>query len=316
MNLGARLDRFWYPNAPAERLAMLRILVGAFALVYLAVRYPSLTAVTRFHVAEFTPTGPVSLLRTPLHDSLVHAIAVIGILSGLAFVLGFRYRVLGPLFAISFLWITSYRSSWGMKFHTENLVSLHLIVLAVAPAADVFSLDARRRGAPGAVEHGRYGWPIVAMCAITAAAYVLAGVAKLRLSGLDWANGEILRAQVAYDNLRKIELGSLHSPIGAALVGVGWPFRALSWATLALELGAPLALFGRRLATIWACSAFAFHLGVLALMAIAFPYQLSFIAFLSFFRVERARSSRPYQWLSHRVQNLARAMDGRSVARD
>jgi hypothetical protein len=66
-----------------------------------------------------------------------------------------------------------------------------------------------------------------------------------------------------------------------------------------VELGAPLALLDRRLRVLWAIAAWTFHLGVLALMGIGFPYPLTGVAFASLFRVERvpgwirARSHRP-----------------------
>ncbi|HEY8945536.1 MAG TPA: HTTM domain-containing protein [Polyangiaceae bacterium] len=312
----ARFDRFWYAPAPPERLALLRVLVGAFAVVYVAVRYPALAAVTRFHASEFAPVGPLAWLSSPVSPAFVHAALLFTIVAGAGFVLGYRYRFTGPVFAGAFLVVTAYRSSWGMIFHTENLVALHLLVLAVAPAADALSLDARSYRRETNSSHGRYGWPISALCAVTVTTYVLAGVAKLRLAGFDWADGEILRAQVAYDNLRKIELGSWHSPLGTALAGVAWPFRVLAWCTLALELGAPLALLGRVPARVWVAGVFGFHLGVLLLMMIAFPYPLSFVAYLSFFPIERALRSRPYRWLSNRVHALAPALHNRSVARD
>lgn len=298
------IDRFWYAALPAERLALLRISVGAYGLVYLALFYPALTAVQRFHPSEFAAVGPVSVLTTPLGPASVHAAVIFGVLSGLAFVLGYRYRLFGPIFGFAFLWVTSYRSSWGMKFHTENLAALHLLLLALAPAADTLSLDSRSRRLPTPEPHGRYGWPIRAISLVTVTTYLLAGVAKLRLAGWAWTDGEILRAQIAYDNLRKIELGSWYSPLGVLLVGKAWPFTLLSWATLAIELGAPLALFGRRAARFWSFTAFAFHVGVLLLMAIAFPYPLSFIAYLSFFPIESVQNSRPYRWLSQRVEVL------------
>ncbi|MET0340817.1 MAG: HTTM domain-containing protein [Polyangiales bacterium] len=284
-------DRFWYVPAPAERLAIVRALVGLYAVVYLSVRYPGLTSVTRFAPAQFLPVGPVKLLAAPLSPVLVHGISVATLALGVAFALGLAWRASGPLFALGFLWVTSYRSAWGMIFHTENLTALHLILLAPAPAADAFSLDARRRGcAMEAAPHGRYGWPLRAMCAVTTIAYLLAGVAKLKLAGLHWADGSILRGQIAYDNLRKIELGSLHSPLGAALVRYAAPFRGLASLSLLLELGAPLSLLGTRIARVWVVGVWGFHLGVLALMAIGFPYPLSGIAFLPFFAVERTRA--------------------------
>jgi len=293
LSLRATSDRFWYPPLPAARLAVLRCAVGAYALVYLLVRASSLLSVVHFGAAEFAPVGPVRLLVSPLPAWLVYTSLSVAVLSGAGFVLGAAYRVCGPLFALSFLWVTSYRSSWGMIFHTENLTALHLALLAVAPAADTLSVDAQRRARVGsaaaasAAPSGRYGWAVRALCAVTVTTYVLAGIAKLRLAGGHWLDGDLLRAQVAYDNLRKIELGSVHSPLGVWLVLYAWPFRTLSWASLLLELGAPLSLLHERLARLWVFGVFGFHVGVLALMAIGFPYQLSFVAYLSFFPLER-----------------------------
>ena len=60
MRLLRALDRFWYAPLPAERLAMLRILVGSYGLIYLLVRYLSLTSITRYLPSQFEPVGPVT----------------------------------------------------------------------------------------------------------------------------------------------------------------------------------------------------------------------------------------------------------------
>jgi hypothetical protein len=285
-----RLDAFFYPPAPAERLAMLRVLVGGFAVIYLVARFSSFTA-GRFHDTSFAPVGPASFLSAPLPAPLVYAQTLLAIGSGAAFTAGFHYRVLGPLFAALLLWVTSYRSSWGMIFHTENLLTLHVLLLAAAPAADAVAYDSRSRVEPPG-EHGRYGWAIRALCVITVITYLLAGIAKTRISGSDWLTGEILRGQIAYDNLRKIELGSVHSPLGAWVVRWPWVFPPLAALTLLLELGAPLALASRKLGRLWVVAAMLFHWGVLALMAIAFPYPLTGIAYASYFDVEKLRRLR------------------------
>jgi hypothetical protein len=287
MRLLRDLDRYWYASVPAERLAVLRIAVGLYGVLYLLIRAASLTSVVRFPPTEFEPIGVVRMLEQPLVAPLVYGGWAVALLAGCAFVAGVGYRISGPLFAAAFLWVTTYRSAWGMIFHSENLAALHLALLAWSPAADALSVDARRR--PAATQaSGRYGWVVRAMCAITVVSYVLAGVAKLRLAGPVWLDGELLRGQVAYDNLRKIELGSVYSPVGAWLVRQGeLPFRLLAWLSLLLELGAPAALLSRPLARGWVAGVFGFHLGVGALMAIAFPYQLSFVAYLSFFPAER-----------------------------
>jgi hypothetical protein len=295
----AAVDRFWYPPAPAERLALLRIACGAFAVVYLAVHAGGFLSVARFDPTQFEPLGPLSPMTSPLHRHAVYALYALTLASGAAFVTGAAYRVSGPLFALLLLFMTSYRSSWGMIFHTDNLLTLHVLVLAVAPAA-----DALVRGRPAAepASGGRYGWPIRAMCTVTALTYLLAGIAKLRTSGWEWVSGDVLRTQIAYDNLRKIELGSMHSPLGAWLVSSAWIFPPLAAVSMVIELGAPIALIGSRIAVYWVALAWSFHLGVLATMAIGFPYPLSTVAFLSFFPVERALAWKPLRALAGRAR--------------
>jgi hypothetical protein len=288
LSAARRFDDFFYAQAPAERVAWLRILIGGYALGYVCSRFGALTNVTRLHASEFAPVGPTRLLDAPLPAPWVFVCVLAAIVLGAAFTLGLHFRYTGPAFAALLLWVTAYRNSWGMKFHVENLMTLHVVLLAGSRAADDLSLDAWR--APRErLAHGRYGWVVRAMGIVTATTYVLAGLAKLKLAGAAWLHGDFLRAELAHDNLRKIELGSLHSPLGAWLVTYSWPFGALAKLTLLLELGAPLALFGGRIALGWSALAWSFHLGVAALMVIIFPYQLSALAFLPFFPLERWR---------------------------
>jgi hypothetical protein len=145
----------------------------------------------------------------------------------------------------------------------------------------------RRPATPGPAADGRYGWPVRLTAVIVVVAYVIAGIAKLRIGGLDWLDGDTLRNWVAHDNLRKAVLGDSYSPIGRHLVGHAWLFPPLAVLTVIVELGAGVALVGGRWRTAWVIAAWLFHVGVLALMAIVFPYQLSGVAFAPFFRLER-----------------------------
>jgi hypothetical protein len=297
--LFAAVDRYWYAPAPAERLALLRIACGAFAVVYLAVHAGGFTSVARFDPLQFEPVGPLAPMTSPLHPYAVYSLHAMTLLCGVAFTLGAAFRVTGPAFALLLLFLTSYRSSWGMIFHTDNLLTLHVLVLGVSPAGEALA-GGKSRTLP-ALPDGRYGWPIRVLCAVTTLTYLLAGIAKLRTSGYDWVSGDVLRTQIAYDNLRKIELGSIHSPLGAWLVSVAWIFPPLAAVSLVLELGAPIALIGSRLAVYWVALAWSFHLGVLATMAIAFPYPLSTVAYLPFFPVERILEWRRLRALTRRL---------------
>jgi hypothetical protein len=285
------IERAYFAPMPARRLGALRVVVGAYALVYLLARSPHLLRFAAYDRAYFAPLGVLAFLDAPLPPALYRAAVGLTVALAVPFLLGVAHRVLAPLFALSLLTVLTYSNAFGKILNTDNLLVLHVGVLALAPSADALSLDARRRERSPA-PHARYGWPIRLVCALTVLTYFLAGIAKLRESGLAFVGGETLRNYVAFDNVRKAELGSAYSPLGAALLGFPRLFALLSVASFGLELGAPLALLSRRVGRLWAAAAWAFHLGVLALMAIGFTYQLSFVAFAAFLDLERLRPFR------------------------
>lgn len=276
--------------APAARLAALRILVGGYATVWATVRLPAHLAHADQVADRWDPVGVLAPLGSPPPDAVVVAVAVAAPLLGLLFVAGCGFRLAGPLCAAAVLVLASLDSSWGQVFHTENLMVLHLVILALAPgAADALVVRRATRAAPSepAPAPGpRYGWPVRLAGVVVVLTYLVTGIAKLRLAGAGWADGEALRNLVAFDNVRKALLGDAYSPIGTALVEHAWVFAPLAVLTLAVELGAWVALLGGRWRTAWVAAAWAFHLGVLVLMAIVFAYPLTGIAFAPLFRLE------------------------------
>jgi hypothetical protein len=288
------MDRFWFTDAPATRLAMLRILIGAFALWLTAEHYASWVKIGYTNEDLFAPVGVVSILDQPIPPQVFQGLIVTCLIANFLFILGCQYRYIGPLFAVLFLWVLSYRNSWSMIYHSANLTVLHVIILGAAPAANALSIDAWRRrssaanGNDFALCSKRYGWPIKLICAVTVIAYLLGGVAKVAGPlGWGWATAEGLRSQVAADCLRKEVLGDSGSRLFHALYDQVWLFAILAPVSLGLELAAPMALLNRRVGRGWSVAAFFMHWGIYFLMAITFRYQLSGVAFASFFDVER-----------------------------
>jgi len=276
------MRRWWFADAPAERLAALRIAIGGFAIAWLLWRGGDLVALSRLPASHFAPTGVARILGAPLPPTAVVAIAIAtrGLL--VAVTLGLAYRRTAPLAALGLLWTLTYRNAWGLPFHTENLLVLHVLALACAPAADAWAFDRPR----GPARDG-YGWPIKLMAALTVATYLIAGIAKLRLGGLAWLDGETLRNQIAIDNLRKELLGAPTAVLATELLDHPTSLAIVSALTLVVELGAPLALLHRRLARVWVLAAWGFHVGVVLTMNIWFPYPLFGVAYLPLFEVER-----------------------------
>ena len=196
------LDRFWFADAPAARLAVLRILVGSYAAWLLQFRYDEILEAAQLPAGQFRPVGVASFLSAPPSPEVVHALLVLAIIGAVPFTLGLAYRVTGPLFAGLLLSVLTYFASWGSVNHPDALVTAHVFVLGLTRAADAVSLDALIRSwrarsgwqpsAAGPDPSGawQYGFALKLACAVTATSYFLAGVAKVSgPNGWGWGSG-------------------------------------------------------------------------------------------------------------------------------
>ena len=280
-----RVDAWLLAPAPARRLAALRVLVGLFATLYVAIRLPPFLALARPAASStFEPVGALWFLGGPLPPSVVVVAVLATLVSGVGFTLGWRFRLTGPSFALGLLAITTYRSSWGQILWLENLVVVHVLILGASRAADAWAWRPGRAAA-ARLDDPTYGWPLRLAALVTAATYVLAGVAKIRYGGWGWMLGESVRNQVAYSAARLELLGATGSPIGRRSAAHAWLFPPGAVATVVLELGAPIALW-RRLRTPWVASAWAMHVSIAALMFVVFPYPLVLVAFAPFYELD------------------------------
>lgn len=277
------IDRWLMTPAPAVRLAVFRVLVGAFTAVYLTVRFPALWAMIDRGTGAWEPVGVLWWLDATLPPWAVRTAVLSAVVLAVLFAIGWGFRVVGPMCAVVVLLVTTYRSSGGQLLWFDNVLVLHLLIVGLSPAAD--ALVPGRRAAPD--EHPRYGWPLRAAAIVTTATYWIAGVAKLRNGGIAWLDGESLRNHVAFTATRLRVLGGTPSPLAEPLMTLDWIFTPLAVATLVIELGAPLVLFLPRLRVPWAAATWGMHLAIAATMFVVFPYPLSLIAFAPLFRLER-----------------------------
>jgi hypothetical protein len=281
--------------APAERLGLLRIAISGFVTIYLAANAAEFSRLVTASAAAFDPVGLARLLNEPVSSELVWVgFALLLVLGALATV-GWRYRIVGPLFGLGVLAWTSYHSSWGQLLHFEHLFTLHLLVLSFAPAADAVAIDARRTPVP--TDDVRYGWPVRLLAIATVATYFLSGFAKLRHTGLAWFDPDTLRNHIAYSASRIDLVGGPTPPLARIAVDRSWLLAPMAAAGLAVELGAPLALAWRRFRNWWLGSAILFHLGTAATMLVFFGYRGLGVGLLPLLPVERAKVA----WESRRA---------------
>jgi hypothetical protein len=281
-------DAYWFERAPATRPAILRILIGLYILSYLLPRYRMYLKIARSDPELFKPVGVVSHLERPIPVAVFRRLLIATLVANVLFILGFRHRQNGPLFAGLLLWVMSYRNSWSMIYHSNNVLLLHAIVLGTSRSADALSLDSLIDATETKEPHWRYGWPVALMSTVTALTYCLAGVAKVKGPlGWRWGRGESLRAQIAVDGLRKEVDGGEANPLAYALHNNLFLFTILGVGSLILELAAPLSLVSKRLSRLWALGALQLHWGIFLLMKIRFRYQMAGLIFASFFDLDR-----------------------------
>ena len=299
-----------FPRHAATSLAVMRVLVGSYACGALwHWRHAMILACTDIAHRHYEPVGIASLLATPIADGTFVALYVTCFLLGVAFVLGLCSRVLAPLFAALFLFVYTYRQAWGFIYHTENVLVLHVGVLALCRSADVLSLDAwlRRFRLPSPLRmllaraplspSWQYGWPARLMILVTGVTYWVAGMAKLGKNGFSWASDAHLLDHVGNNALRYHFLWDGAPAITYFVYAwPAWLWIAVGALSLMMELGAPLAVLNDRLALLFALALFGFHWGVYALMGIEFFYPMLGVAFAPFVRWDRAAF-----WLRRRV---------------
>lgn len=262
---------------------MLRVLVGAFSVLYLAIRLPVFLALAERR-GRLDPVGLLWWLDGPVPSAFVTAGTIGTLLAGLVFTAGLAARVTGPTFALGVLLLTTYRSSWGQILWLENLMVIQLLIVGFTASADAWAVGRRRgrRPEPSAA----YGWPVRLAVLVTVATYVLAGLAKLRIGGVDWIWGDTLRNHIAYSAARLELFGEASSPLGRAVVPLGAWLRPFAVLAVLLELAAPVALLGGRLRTAWTLLAWSMHAAIAALMVVVFPFPLFGVAFACFYRLE------------------------------
>lgn len=304
--LTQNLYRYWFQPLPPERLAILRIATGGFSLWYLLTRYSMLLKLSASDIAMFEPVGLASWMRYPMSPAFFQFLLLGTIFLNVAYIVGWKYRWSGPVFALVLLFLLSYRNSWTMIYHNRIALVLHVFVIGMVQAADALSWDAWQKAkakATAVKEHWQYGWPIKLICTATVLTYFLSGIAKVSGElGWDWITGEAMRSQVAIDALRKVLLGGSTEPLFEWLYPHTEIFLLMGIGTMIIELGAPLALSGKRIGIAWVVVSWLLHWGIFFIMGIRFRYQMSGVIFLSFFDLEK-----PYRWarklLSDRVEN-------------
>lgn len=293
------LDRLWFAPMTPVTLSICRWATGGFCLY-------RLLSLREYYVRSadgapevFRPVGIANILNAPIEKGTYDSLLGVTIFLAGLFTVGLAHRIIAPIFAVLLTFALSYSNSWAMVYHTENMLVLHVVILAITPSASALSLDASyTREEPKYVRYGlsraedaphmKFRWPVRLMQLGATLPYVVAGIAKVRgKAGWDWAYGENLRDQITMNGLYYEVLRDGAEPITFHVYGWDTAFMFAAAGTLVLELGAPLALLHRFVGYGFVFGIMAMHWSILFIMGIPFPYQLYGFAFACFFEWDK-----------------------------
>jgi hypothetical protein len=116
--------------------------------------------------------------------------------------------------------------------------------------------------------------------AALSATYVCAGLSKLIKGHFMWAESATLRAMLVAH--RPVDGTSLFDAYAQKVIESPQLAEALAWATLVVQLGAPLLLLGRRWRMLWGTLLLGFHLHVAMLTGIHYSGAIYLLILLSY----------------------------------
>lgn len=240
--------------------------------------------------------GLASALGLTMSPSLANHLGVVAAGAAACAIVGLATRPALLIFAASFMLLMGVQSGYGFFNHTPALPAQLLFTLAVVPGATSLSVDRallwwwRRRRDPSSAPSWREAqlpptprFGAILVLLNVGVVYAAAGYAKLRYGAFEWLNGETLSfylstaAETQYwlrdEHERIVAYSYMASPSSMALRVSGSVLLCalLAWASLLLELLAPVLLVWRWWSTLlWCISAIVFHSVIRQWMNIGF----------------------------------------------
>lgn len=262
---------------------------GVCVFILCEILWTSFSDLGQLPVTLLRPTGAMKLLPWRFYDLLLTpggmlTLKCLVVVSLGAATLGWFTSLATKSSALLLIFYEGLLRSFGHFNHDEMPAVYILVVLALAPCGDAFSLDSLRGKTRSRWSAIVYGYPVLLMRVVLAWSYFSSALIKLRVSGFGYLSADNMPAlaiEHSLDNLHDTQYKlafslpqiSKYSPI---FVGV-----VLAW-----ELLFPLAIFFRRARFIILITGIGFHVATMFLMNIFFPYHIAmYVVFVDWGRL-------------------------------
>ncbi len=243
-------------------------------------------------ISDFPKIWLFSLFHRIALDDVAFTVAYLALLGlAVAFTLGWRTRIVLPLFFVG--WVSFIEMNDSLGDQGDNMYRMVLLALLFADPAMRWSLDARRRARPVDPGHGwlrrkSAGEPLLpawvtntshnlVLVTLTChVCFVYASGALFKAGGTPWQQGYAI-----YNPLQTERFGTW--PALSDLLTAWTPaVTAVSWASIILQLCFPLMLLQRFTRVIGLFGILGFHIGIAVLMGLPW-FSLAMVAIDSIF---------------------------------
>lgn len=270
----AAWKKFWFLPQDPFNLGVLRFFVCCGGAVFYAFMHD---AHPEGFYANWQPISFYQLLPGPVSWNVVEGIRIVWLVTAFLAGLGLAFRYTIAVSAIAGVFYNGYTYNFGWVYHSGHVYIMALIVLALSRAGDGFRIFPSKKPLPAA--SSAYRWPIQLIRCYVVYVFFICGLQKVWQAGMtfDWA--------LSNSFFNMLVSTPYQSPIGIWIQSQpAWVARMIACAGLfVMELGAPLALLGRRWAAVYFFIWPAFHIFVTATFGIHsmfFSQVLVYTAFI------------------------------------
>jgi uncharacterized membrane protein YphA (DoxX/SURF4 family) len=286
-------NAYWFPETSTLRLAVCRIVIVAAQLFWffpsLAHQKDILEKSTGFINPEFLILTISSIIPSELFftPEVFTGLAWVTYAAGIATLFGLCTRPSAFLFALGNWILVAHQYSYGEDHHTEALLCIFLMLLALSPSGDSLSIDAllrrryrlaNERAYPAAKVETAF-WPLRLMQVLLAWTYFSTGLTKLMVGGLEWINGHTLQQYMFADAIRS------GRPLGLWVAQQHTLCLLLSIFTILFEVFFFLVLLIQSAVYYFLIAGVIFHIGIYVMMgAPFFQHIFLYAVFIDFDR--------------------------------
>jgi hypothetical protein len=247
--LARHYEKLFFTTTDPRNLALDRILLFSFVLVYFGVYRPvDFTAYAEIpDLFQQVPAIPRRLGFAVASRATLYELQSLWVVSSIAACFGLFTRASMILATVLFTYLVVLTNSFGHPRIGHPLLVFAMVILCFSRAGQAWSLDAllrRSRRAAEPPENEPYVWPRTLIFLLPILTFWGAGIENVHTSGLGWGWSDTLEHTVRCGRY-SFALSELQGQVGAFAVTY-LPLRVFGAMALSLELTAPLALLGPR----------------------------------------------------------------------